>query len=90
MIAAEPDNDEDDSKISKVIRLKSWKLNEDIFAYLRANLLNSYSGKNTQYLLISSPVDINFEMLVVACAINLLQGLKESRFKGTVKEDEEL
>ena len=67
--------DDDDAKISKIIRLKQNKLNEDIFAYLRANLLNSYTGHNTQYLLISSPVDVNFEMLVVACAINLLKGL---------------
>jgi hypothetical protein len=42
---------------------------------LRANLLNSHKAANKEDILVSSPVDFDFEMLVVACAINLLKGL---------------
>ena len=31
----------------------------------------------------SSPVDPEFEMLVLGCCINLLEGLKQSKFKGS-------
>jgi len=84
------DPNDEDSRISKLIRLKGNKINEDILAYLRANLLNTYSGKNLHHLLISTPVDCEFELLVIACCINLLKGLVSSRFKGSAKEDAEL
>lgn len=58
-----------------------------MFAYLRANLLNSYKSGNKEDILISSPVDFDFEMLVVACAINLLKGLLEQRFRSTLAQD---
>jgi hypothetical protein len=91
----EPDQDETDeedesNRISKIIRLKKNRLNEEIFAYLRANLLNTYKGKNLEYLLVSSPVDAEFEMLVVACTINLLKGLLNSRFKTPIEVDQKL
>lgn len=85
-IKNENEND-DDNKISKVIRLKRDRLNEDIFAYLRANLLNTYKGKNLEHLLVSAPVDSEFEMLVVGCSINLMQGLLTSRFKTSYESD---
>lgn len=67
--------------------MKKERLSEEIFAYLRANLLNTYKGKNLEYLLVSSPVDAEFEMLVVACTINLLKGLMSSRFRSPIEED---
>lgn len=76
-----------DNRVSKVIRLKRNRINEEIFAYIRANLLNTYKGKNLEYLLVSSPVDIEFELLVVACTINLLKGLLNSRFKTPLEVD---
>jgi hypothetical protein len=75
------EEEQKDDKISKVIRLKRNRINQEIFAYLRANLLNTYKGKNLEHLLVSAPVDSEFEMLVVACTINLLTGLLTSRFK---------
>ena len=72
MESDEEDEKDDANRISKVIRLKRERLSEEIFAYIRANLLNTYKGKNLEYLLVSSPVDAEFEMLVVACTINLL------------------
>ena len=84
-------NEQDkDNRISKVIRLKRNRFNEEIFAYLRANLLNTYKGKNLPYLLVSAPVDAEFEMLVIACTINLLKGLMTSRFKTPLETDHEL
>ena len=38
-------------------------------------------------MLVSSPVDPEFEMLVVACAINLLEGLEKVKFKTTLERD---
>jgi hypothetical protein len=87
--ASESDDDKD-NRISKVIRLKRTHFNEEIFAYIRANLLNTYKGKNLPYLLVSAPVDAEFEMLVVACTINLLKGLMTSRFKTPLEKDHEL
>lgn len=83
----EDEEQENDNRISKVIRLKKSRLNEEIFAYLRANLLNTYKGKNLEHLLISSPVDCEFEMLVVACTINLLKGLLSRHYKTTLETD---
>ena len=82
--------EEKDNRISKIIRLKKGRFNEEVFAYLRANLINTYSGKNLPYLLVSSPVDAEFEMLVVACTINLFKGLLNSRFKTPLEKDREL
>jgi hypothetical protein len=84
---SEEESPEKDNQISKVIRLKRNRFNEEIFAYLRANLLNTYKGKNLPYLLVSAPVDAEFEMLVVACTINLLKGLMTSRFKTPLETD---
>jgi hypothetical protein len=67
--------------------LKKNRINEEIFAYLRANLLNSYKGQNLEHLLVSAPVDCEFEMLVVACTINLLKNLLTTRFKTPLEID---
>jgi hypothetical protein len=59
-----------------------------MFAYLRANLLNTYKGKNLEHLLVSAPVDSEFEMLVIACTINLLKNLLNTRFKTPLEVDQ--
>ena len=89
-LSSSDDEDEKDNRISKVIRLKKNRIGEEIFAYIRANLLNTYKGKNLEYLLVSAPVDAEFEMLVVACTINLLKGLLASRFKKSLDDDKKL
>ena len=38
-------------------------------------------------LLVSSPVDPGFEMLVIGCTINLLESLKSQRFQFPIEED---
>ena len=67
--------------------MKKNRLREDVFAYLRASLMQKDDHKQKVHLLISSPVDAEFELLVVACAINMLQGLLTARFKSTEAED---
>lgn len=52
--------------------------------------MNTYKGKNLEYLLVSSPVVAEFEMLVVACTINLLKGLLNSRFKTPLEVDQKM
>jgi len=36
---------------------------------------------------VSTPVDPEFEMLVIACAINLFENLLQARFKTSAQED---
>ena len=50
----------------------------------------TYKGKNAEKLLISSPVDADFEMMTLACGINLIKGLVKSRFKTPMKKDNEM
>lgn len=66
------------------------KIREDLFAYLRASLMQKKEQSHKQHLLISTPVDPDFELLVTACAINLLQGLLTARFKTSIEEDEQI
>lgn len=47
----------------------------EVLQYLRVNLVFNYKGKNGDKLLVSSPVDIDFEMFIVACALNLMKGM---------------
>lgn len=50
------------TKISKYVKLKRDRICEDVLAYLRASLMNVYKDKNHEYLLISTPVEIKFEI----------------------------
>lgn len=52
--------------------------------------MNTYKGKNLEYLLLSAPVDRDFELLVAGCTINLLKGLLTSRFKTPLEADKDL
>lgn len=95
---------EGDNKVSKVIKLKMGRLNEDMLAYLRMTLIQKQDKEladaakeageekpaDDELLLVSSPVDPMFELHVLATGINLLEDLLNSRFKTkTLEEDEE-
>lgn len=62
-------------------------LSEDILAYFRVTLLPKFDEKKKASILVSTPVDVEFEMLVIACSINLLQDFLEKRFKTTLEFD---
>jgi hypothetical protein len=57
----------------------------DLLQYLRANLLFNYREKNKELLLASSPVDIDFELFIVACGLNLMRGMLNTKYKTTIQ-----
>lgn len=63
----------------KVIRLKE-KFNFKLLEYIRSTLIDKYIGNNHQLLVVSSPIDFDFEILVVSSAVSLLESLLKKRF----------
>lgn len=58
---------------------------------MRASLMQTYTeNPNLEYLLISAPVDIEFEQQVLISVISLLQNLLKTRFKTPIEEDENI
>lgn len=80
----------DESRFQKIIRLKREKLCEDLLQYLRANLIFSYKGSNKEILLVSSPVDIDFELFTVSCALNLMKNMMNSKYPTTLEQDKKM
>ena len=62
----------------------------DLLQYLRANLIFSYKGPNKEKLLVSSPVDIDFELFVVSCALNLMKNMKNTKYPTTLDQDRKM
>lgn len=77
---------------SKMITLKENRLKDEVFSYIRANLIKNQKNedeKKGSHLLLSSPVDLQFELLVVGCTINLLEGLRKTKFKTSIEQDKD-
>ena len=72
----------------KVIRLKE-KFNFKLLEYIRSTLVDKYKGQNHHLLLISQPVDYDFEVLVLGCAVKLLESLLEKRFSNDTTKVED-
>lgn len=68
--------DDQDNKISKVIKLKHNRLRDDLLAYIRMSLITKHEQEQGEKvkdnILISTPVDIEFEMLTMGVSIQLL------------------
>eukprot|EP00347_Sterkiella_histriomuscorum_P010062 403338831 len=58
---------------TEMMRLKSHRVSEGLFAYLRSILQNNYSGSDSQYLMVSSPRVIDYELIMLDFAIDLLE-----------------
>lgn len=86
------DGEDEDNRISKVIKLKRNLIRDDFFAYVRMSLMQKFEKDNKmkEHILVSSPVDIEFEMFMLALAINLLNSLLSNRFNTSVAEDDEI
>jgi hypothetical protein len=56
---------------------------------LRANLIFGYKGQNKEILLVSSPVDLEFELFIIACAKNLMTGMLANKYATTLEQDYE-
>ena len=76
-------------QVSKQIRLKEFRLKDEVLAYVRANLINKREKEKSLegHLLVSQPVDPEFELLVVACVIQLLEGLLKGKFSTSLESD---
>ena len=81
----------------KILKLKPDKLAEDLLQYLRANLIFSYrkshgSVQNNyhQDLLVSSPVNFDFEIYILKQGIGLVTNLLNNKFPTSIKEDLEI
>jgi len=87
---SEEDNDDGDNRISKVLKLKKEKLKDDLLAYIRMSLVQRNEKETGQKvrenILISTPVDVEFEMLTLGCAIHLFESLMTNRFKNVSVE----
>ena len=83
----EEEEEEEDERPNQLMRLKNTRLCDELFAYLRANLLNKYQGSNHQKLIISAPVDLDFELFAIACTCNLLKNLQKNRSHTPLEED---
>ena len=75
-----------------MIKLKENTLKDEVFAYIRANLINKKDKERKKdeenkdgHLLVSQPVDPEFEMLVIACVVQLLEGLHKAKYKTTLE-----
>ena len=83
----------DDNRISKILKLKRDHLRDDLLAYIRLSLVQKSeqdSGEKVKdNILISTPVDVEFEMLTLGCAIHLLESLLANRFRGISVEADE-
>lgn len=82
------------------MKLKKDRLNVSLLQYLRANLIVDFtkklndkgdeiSKKRTARLLVSAPVDIEFEIKVLQTAIGLVSGMLASKFPTTIEQDKE-
>lgn len=58
---------------TELIRVKSYRISEGLLAYLRSALMMmNYDGADKKYIQISAPALIDFELIVIDFAIELL------------------
>lgn len=86
-----PGDYEDSTQIVRwyrIIYLKE-KLNYRLLEYVRSTLIDKYKGNHNNILVISNPIDLEFEILVIGCAITLLQRIQSFRYSSKTTELEE-
>lgn len=80
-------DEKQDMKHIKILKLKKNKLSEPLLQYLRANLIPSFqssrgSMNNNYYkhLLVSAPVDVDFELLILKTGVDLVSNMLKTKF----------
>ena len=80
---------------AKIIKIKKNKLSQELLQYLRASLIFSFQKKhgsteNQFYknLLVSVPVNPNFEKMILNTGINLIHDLLYTKYATSLEEDE--
>ena len=71
------------------VRLPPFRISDSFFNYLRSVLQSNYSGGDQEYLMISSPRLIAYELMVVEWAIDILEyyGKEQLYKRSTLDED---
>ncbi|CAD8069199.1 unnamed protein product [Paramecium primaurelia] len=74
------------NQLSKEIKLKGSKLQEDLIIYVRLFLMAYYIGQDANSILLTIPVSIDFEIQVFDFTLKLLSYLAQ-KFKSPYQED---
>lgn len=71
------------------MKLKPFRISEGLFAYLRSVLQNNYTGPDSQYLMVSTPRVIDYELTIIDFAIDLMEcyGKRELFKRSTLEQD---
>ena len=84
-------------KFQKIIRIKKNKLAEELLQYLRASLIFSYQTKfgnefnnGLKQLLVSVPVDTDFEIYILKTGIDLVKQLLCFKYPTQLSQDLEI
>lgn len=82
------DRDNVDTTTEKV-KLSPYRVSESLMNYLRSVLQQNYTGADQEYLMISSPRLIEYELMILDFAIDLLEyyGKEVLNKRSTVDED---
>lgn len=87
-------DDKQEMRHVKILKLKKNKLSEPLLQYLRVNLVSSFrtqkgSAHNNYYkhLLVSAPVDLDFELLILKTGIDLVGNMLRTKFATTLEDD---
>lgn len=78
----------------KILKLKKNKLSEPLLQYLRANLIISFRNQKgsvqnnyLKHLLVSAPVDLDFELLILKTGIDLVGNMLRYKFATLLEDD---
>ena len=60
-----------------------------MFAYLRSVMQNNYQGADSEYIMISSPRIIEYELMIIDYALDLLEALGKTDLlvRSSMEED---
>ena len=75
---------------TEVIKLPPFRVSDSLMSYLRSVLQTNYNGTDSEYIMISSPRLMEYEIIVLDFAIDLLNHYgKETLYKRTTLEQDE-
>ena len=88
------DDKENIDKLTELIAVQSHRISEPFLEYLRTTMTNHYQeidGQDSQYLMISSPRVLKFEMLILEWGLKVLKKISKDELysRSTLDEDKE-
>ena len=82
------DDRENLDELTELLKIKLNRVSPGILQYLRSVLMEqNYDKEDKKYIMVSTPRVIEFEILVVKFAINLLEEYAKQNLKGSVQKD---